>query len=140
MAGMKGGRPYLTVHQWSCFRLPVAGGAEADLATPWTATAFLAEVEEARSAAPGTGPAEGAAAAASGTGSAARAPGAGTADAAGAGSHEDEEAPGTGALFAWVASHCASHSAVLGADSAQRILNCKCSSSILTFQSSSTLA
>ena len=139
MAGMKGGRPYMTVHGWSYFRLPGAGGAEADLATPWTATAFLAEVEEARSAAPGTGPAEGAAAAASGTGSAARAPGTGTADALGAGSVEDEEAPGTGALFASATSHCASHSAVVGAVSVQAILNCKWSSSIFTFQSS-TLA
>ena len=46
MAGMKGGRPYMAVH--GCCPRTDAGGAEADLATPWTATTFLPENEEAR--------------------------------------------------------------------------------------------
>ena len=131
MAGMKGGRPYMAVHGCVYSRLAGAGGAEADLATPWTATAFLAQSEEARPAAAGTGPGEGAAAAA-------WAPGTGTADALGAGSVEDEEAPGTGALFASASSHCATHSSVVcaGCGPARR-LNSKCSSSIFTLQSSS---
>ena len=126
MAWKPGGRLCCTVHGWSPFRVPGAGGSEEALASAptltggseaarilalaptLTTTACCAGAEEARAAAPGTGSAEGAAAVAPGTGptegaaagAAAAAGRAGAAAAAGAGSLEDEEAPGTGPFCA----------------------------------------